>query len=115
MTMSQSRGEKVQDKGAHVSRVALRRPGRIPVNPAALCNEVYVRFTLIATKFVRYRICRATDVACYSITSSARAISIAGISSPSAFEVLRFMTISNFTGCSTGMSAGLAPPMIFAM
>jgi hypothetical protein len=56
-----------------------------------------------------------TDIgSLYSITSSARATSAAGISSPSAFEVLRFITNSNFIGCSTGMSAGFAPLMIFA-
>jgi hypothetical protein len=32
-----------------------------------------------------------------------------GISSPSAFAVLRLMTSSNFVGCSTGISAGSLP------
>src|SRR5262249_33383989 len=45
----------------------------------------------------------------YSITRSARASSDGGIVSPSAFAVLRLMTSSNFVGCSTGRSAGLAP------
>jgi hypothetical protein len=43
------------------------------------------------------------------ITSSARSSSDCGIVSPSAFAVLRLMTNSNFVGCSTGRSAGLAP------
>src|SRR5260370_9872315 len=45
----------------------------------------------------------------YSITSSAVASSVAGILSPSAAAVLRLRTSSNFVGCSTGKSAGLAP------
>src|SRR5262249_18285197 len=44
-----------------------------------------------------------------SITSSARASSVGGRSSPSAFAVVRLMVRSNLVGCSTGMSAGLAP------
>src|SRR5260370_38216298 len=38
----------------------------------------------------------------YSITSSARATSVAGISMPSSFAVLRLMNSSNLVGCSTG-------------
>jgi hypothetical protein len=45
----------------------------------------------------------------YSITSSARASSVAGISTPSVLAVLRLITSSNFVGCITGKSAGLAP------
>src|SRR5262249_59707230 len=45
----------------------------------------------------------------HSITSSARASRVGGISRPRAFAVLRLMTSSNFVGCSTGKSAGLAP------
>ena len=45
----------------------------------------------------------------HSITSSARARTDCGIVSPSAFAVLRLMTISNFVVCSTGRSSGLAP------
>src|SRR5947209_20454421 len=50
----------------------------------------------------------------HSITSSARASSEAGMSRPSVFAVLRLMTSSNFVGCSTGRSAGLAPLMILS-
>ena len=46
---------------------------------------------------------------CYSITSSARASSSGGTSSPSVLAVLRLTASSNLTGCSTGRSAGLAP------
>jgi len=45
----------------------------------------------------------------YSITSSARPSSIAGMSRPSDLAVLRLMTISNLVGSWTGRSAGLPP------
>src|SRR5262249_52400412 len=45
----------------------------------------------------------------HSITSSARASSVGGTSMPSALAVLRLITSSNFVGCSTGRSEGLAP------
>src|SRR5262249_39301325 len=45
----------------------------------------------------------------HSITSSARASTEGGIVRPRALAVLRLMTSSNFVGCSTGKSAGLAP------
>ena len=48
----------------------------------------------------------------YSITSSARASSVGGMSRPSALAVLRLMTSSNLVGCSTGKSAGFAPRRI---
>jgi hypothetical protein len=45
----------------------------------------------------------------YSITSSASASSLSGISRPSAFAVLRLITNSNFVDCWTGKSAGFSP------
>ena len=51
----------------------------------------------------------STNSEAYSITSSARASSVAGTVSPSAFAVFRLMTSSNLVGCSIGRSAGLAP------
>jgi hypothetical protein len=45
----------------------------------------------------------------YSITSSARASSVGGTSSSSAFAVFMLMTSSKRVGCSTGRSAGRAP------
>src|SRR5262249_21759415 len=45
----------------------------------------------------------------HSITSSARASSVGGTSRPSALAVLRFTTISYFTGNCTGRSPGFAP------
>ena len=49
------------------------------------------------------------QIVAYSITSSARASSVGGISSPSALAVLRLMTRSNLVGCTTGRSAGFSP------
>src|SRR5262249_8577366 len=45
----------------------------------------------------------------HSITSSARASSVAGTSMPSAFAVLRLMTNSYLVGACTGRSAGFSP------
>src|SRR5262245_31702243 len=45
----------------------------------------------------------------YSITSSVRASSEAGIVIPSALAALRLRTSSYLDGCSTGKSAGVAP------
>src|SRR5262245_43499175 len=45
----------------------------------------------------------------HSITSSARASSVGGTSSPSALAVLRLMTSSNLLGFCTGRSAGFPP------
>jgi hypothetical protein len=49
----------------------------------------------------------------YSITSSARASSVAGTSRPSVLAVWRLMTSSNLVDCTTGISAGFAPLRIF--
>src|SRR5262249_4721538 len=45
----------------------------------------------------------------HSITSSARASTLAGISMPSAFAVLRLIASSNLVGACTGRSAGFSP------
>src|SRR5262245_57323531 len=50
----------------------------------------------------------------YSITSSARASSVAGTVRPRTFEVVRLTTSSNLVGCSTGRSAGFAPRAILS-
>ena len=49
------------------------------------------------------------DIRFYSITSSARASNPAGTLMPSALATLRLIRNSNFVGCSTGSSLGLAP------
>src|SRR5262249_23539106 len=50
----------------------------------------------------------------HSITSSARASNVAGISRPSTFAGVRLTTRSNLIGCSIGISAGLAPRRILS-
>ncbi len=45
----------------------------------------------------------------YLITWSAWNRSAGGMGRPSALAALRLMTNTNFTGCSTGKSAGIAP------
>ena len=45
----------------------------------------------------------------YSITSSARASSVGGMSRPSALAVLRLITSSYLVGACTGRSAGFSP------
>ena len=52
---------------------------------------------------------RVPRVNAYSMASSERACSVAGISMPSALAVFRLITSSNVVGCMTGRSAGLAP------
>ena len=47
--------------------------------------------------------------AAHSITSSASASSVAGISRPSASAVCELITNSNLVACMTGRSAGLSP------
>src|SRR5262245_36134572 len=51
---------------------------------------------------------------CHLITFSARMSTIGGIVRPICFAVLRLITNSNFVGCSTGKSAGLAPLRILS-
>jgi hypothetical protein len=48
----------------------------------------------------------------YSMTSSARASSAGGTVMPSDFAILRLIVNSNLVGCTTGKSAGFAPPRI---
>src|SRR5919199_7015333 len=52
---------------------------------------------------------RPCSAPAYWITSSARTRSDEGNVIPRALAVLRLSTSSNFVGCSTGRSAGLAP------
>ena len=48
------------------------------------------------------------------ITLSALASRVGGMLAPICFAVFKLITISNLVGCSTGMSAGLAPFKILA-
>src|SRR5262245_39083340 len=75
---------------------------------------------LLRARRERPRRCRAAeqrdDVAPpHSITSSARASRVGGISSPIPFAVFRLMTNSNFVGSWIGRSVGLAPFRILSM
>ena len=83
------------------------RPGW-PLADAAAANPLSVTQTSSGIWFA------AAPGAGYSITLSARCRSDGGIVRPSAFAVLRLMTRSNFVGCSTGRSAGLAPLRILS-
>ena len=51
----------------------------------------------------------AAPMATHSMTSSARASRVAGISRPSAFAVLRLITSSNLVACITGRSERFSP------
>src|SRR4029077_895065 len=51
----------------------------------------------------------------HSISRFARMSNDGGTSSPSAFAVLMLITNSNFVGCSTGKSPGLAPLKILSI
>ena len=55
------------------------------------------------------RICYSMTLRCHLMTRSARANTFCGIVTPICFAVLRLIINSNFVGCSTGRSAGLAP------
>ena len=50
----------------------------------------------------------------HSITTSARASTVGGISRPSAFAVLRLIASSYLDACSTGRSAGFSPLRILS-
>src|SRR5262245_43693656 len=81
---------------------------------ADMCGaKRHVRFTPESGHVQRNRACllRANSghAACYSITSSARPISVLGTVMPSALAVLRLMTNANLVACTTGNSAGFSP------
>src|SRR6266480_2551711 len=61
------------------------------------CSLIDAQSSLLSTRY------------CHLITLSARSSTLGGIVRPICFAVLKLMTNSNFVGCSTGSSAGLAP------
>jgi len=63
----------------------------------------------VTAKIKRREFIAASDLPAHSITSSASASNLSGISRPSAFAVLRLITSSNLVGCTIGRSAGLSP------
>ena len=64
--------------------------------------------------FVTAACCLMPIACCHRITLSARASTLGGIVNPISFAVFKLMTSSNFVGCSTGKSAGLAPLRILS-
>src|SRR5262245_8584178 len=85
-----------------------------PLSPLATQHSLPSgRYSLLGPDF--HRLDRASFAwRTHSITSSARASSIGGISRLSILAVLRLMTNSNLVGCCTGRSPGLAPDKILA-
>src|SRR5262245_16852550 len=83
--------------------------------PAQQCNRFGVsRKRIDVVRDERPRHCRASEqrdelAPLHSITSLARASSVGGTVRPSAVAAFALMTNSNFVGCCTGRSAGLAP------
>src|SRR5262249_22200283 len=73
----------------------------------------YPRWSLLRARRERPRRCAAEQrhelAPFHSITSSARASSVAGTSSPSVLAVLRLITSSYLVGACTGRSAGFSP------
>src|SRR6516162_10480884 len=95
---------------------ALAECGQIActINRPRAAQESYHRHRrLLRARRERPR-CRAAEqrdeiAALHSITSSARASTVAGTSRPSALAVLRLMTVSYLVGACTGRSAGFSP------
>src|SRR5262245_10382481 len=89
----------------HCHRVALGKPGQKADPPDA--------FRLLRARRERPRrraaVQRDELAPSHSITSSARASTVAGKSRPSAFAVLRLITSSYLVAACTGKSAGFSP------
>src|SRR3954463_11458467 len=85
-----------------------------PLSPVATQHSLPSgRYSLLGPDF--HRLDRTSFAwRTHSITSSARARSVGGISRPRVLAVLRLMTKSKEIGSSTGRSAGLAPLRIRA-
>src|SRR5437868_4552869 len=88
-------------------------------NQPANYGELLVRYHLLRRRSERPQRRRAAEkrnelAAFHSITSSARANSVGGISRPNTFAVVRLMTKSNLVGCSTGIWPGFAPRRILS-
>jgi hypothetical protein len=96
-----------------VSKTKYQCDGFYPIEAADLMHAAQLFAVQIARRKYgpqgRRRHCLA-----YSITLSARARMLSGIVTPSNLVVLRFIASSNFVGCSTGRSAGLAPLSILS-
>ena len=77
------------------------------------CPQIFstdVNRSICKTSFV----VETSGLAAQRITSVAWKRMVGGMVRPSAWAVLRLITSSNFVGCSTGRSAGLAPLRILS-
>src|SRR5215472_14869954 len=92
-----------------VSRVGLmrRRRSRMSALPP-IASELWRRRKSTQGANSRPEQVQQTEQA-YSITSSARAMSVGGTVMPSAFAVFILITSSNLVGCRIGKSAGFSP------
>jgi hypothetical protein len=97
---------------------SLRCEGSDAIGAKRTCRERRERVDLTKMTHLGSGVCIAAVeddcVTSYSITASARARSVGGSVSPSAWAVLTLMTSSNFVGCSTGRSPALAPLRILS-
>src|SRR6476660_1341815 len=84
----------------------------VPHVAACKTHQRLLKFSFVTPKRLLQQYLPQAEVMAYSMTSSARAISVGDNSRPRAFAVLRLRTKSNLVGCSTGMSAGFAPRKI---
>src|SRR4051812_49196486 len=84
-----------------------------PLSPVATQHSLPSgRYSLLGPDF--HRLDRTSFAwRTHSITSSASARSLGGISSPSALAVLRLIASSNFAACRTGRSTTFVPLTIF--
>jgi hypothetical protein len=91
-------------------RVELRSPGSGMARPVYLQQRTYLMSvaTALECQEATYMHCSKQHYH-YSITSSARASSVAGVARPIALALLRLMTNSNLVGCKIGSSAGFSP------
>src|SRR5262244_1561145 len=80
-----------------------------PLSPGATQHSLPSgRYSLLGPDF--HRLDRTSFAwRTHSITSSASASSVGGISRPNDLAVLTLITNSNLVGCSMGKSAGLSP------
>ena len=110
--------EAIPEEGPSSSGQNPHRPGtNLPAQAQDSCNDEDMPMICPTAQEVfserGSRRCKArprgTPPRSYSITSSASAASVGGISSPIDFAVLRLITNWKRVGCSTGRSAGLAP------
>ena len=92
------------DRGAH-RRTGFAGTARVGTQPTA--SLVNVGFHSIVLAFPAAPL--------HSITSSARAITVGGISRPIAFAVFKLITNSNVTGCAIRRSSGLVPRKILSV